>query len=376
LVLDGLAPYRQWLVLTAGSLLLSVLFGLLKLPAALLLGPMIAAILVEVGGGQIRLPRILLYTCQALIGCMIARALTPDLLSSLVTRWPMFLAVVLAVIAMSALIGWLMSRWRILPGTTAVWGLSPGAASAMVLMAGAFGADPRLVAFMQYFRVVLVATVATIVARVWVGPHASASAPIWFPTLHALPFAETVALALGGGLIGRATRIPAGIFLVPMIGGAVLRSGGIVTIELPPWLLAVSYAFLGWSIGLGFTREILAHALRALPQTTLAILTLMLFAGGLALVLVRGFGVDPLTAYLATSPGGADSVAIIAASSRVNISFVMAMQTMRFMLVLILGPPVSRFVARHIPAPPDRLAPDEVKPQLLNQLREDEGELD
>jgi membrane AbrB-like protein len=375
-VLNARPSYQQWLVLVAGSLLLSALLGLLELPAALLLGPMIVAVLVEVGGGQIRLPRILLYTCQALIGCMVARALTPDLLSIFGARWPMLLAVVLSVIAMSALIGWLMSRWRILPGTTAVWGLSPGAASAMVLMAGAFGADARLVAFMQYFRVVLVATVATLVARVCVGSQAAASAPIWFPALHVQAFAATLAIALGGGLIGRMARIPAGIFLVPMLGGAVLHFTGSVAIELPPWLLAVSYAFLGWSIGLGFTREILAHALRTLPQTALAVLTLMLFAGGLAAALVRVFGIDPLTAYLATSPGGADSVAIIAASARVNVSFVMAMQTMRFLMVLVLGPAVSRFVARHIPASPDALPPEEARPQLLSQVKEGEGELD
>lgn len=40
----------------------------------------------------------------------------------------------------------------------------------------------------------------------------------------------------------------------------------------------------------------------------------------------------PLTAYLATSPGGADSVAIIAASAHVEISFVMAMQLARFLV--------------------------------------------
>lgn len=375
-MLSELPPYQQWLALIAGSSLLSALLVFLKLPAALLLGPMIAAVLVEVGGGRIRLPRLLLYTCQALIGCMVARALTPDLLSIFAARWALLLAVVLSVIAMSALIGWLMSRWRILPGTTAVWGLSPGAASAMVLMAGAFGADARLVAFMQYFRVVLVATVATLVARIWVGSHATASTPEWFPVVHAQALAETLAIAVAGGLIGRAARIPAGVFLVPMLVGAGLRSAGIVDIELPPWLLAVSYAFLGWSIGLGFTREILAHAWRALPQTTLAILTLMAFAGALALALVKVFGVDPLTAYLATSPGGADSVAIIAASSRVNLSFVMAMQTMRFLMVLILGPAVSRFVARHIPASVPSLAPQSVGPQLLVQVKEDEGELD
>ena len=40
----------------------------------------------------------------------------------------------------------------------------------MMIMAGAFGADARLVAFMQYLRVVLVAAVASLVARFWGRP--------------------------------------------------------------------------------------------------------------------------------------------------------------------------------------------------------------
>jgi len=41
---------------------------------------------------------------------------------------------------------------------------------------------------------------------------------------------------------------------------------------------------------------------------------------------------------VATSPGGLDSVAIIAASTRVDVPFVMALQTVRFVLILLLGP--------------------------------------
>jgi membrane AbrB-like protein len=56
-------------------------------------------------------------------------------------------------------------------------------------------------------------------------------------------------------------------------------------------------------------------------------------------------GVDPLTAYLATSPGGADSVAIIAASSKVDVPFVMAMQTSRLLAVIFLAPIITRYIA-------------------------------
>jgi membrane AbrB-like protein len=69
----------------------------------------------------------------------------------------------------------------------------------------------------------------------------------------------------------------------------------------------------------------------------------------LAFVLVQVAGIDPLTAYLATSPGGMDSVAIIAASSsNVDMSFVMALQGVRLVIVLLAGPPLARFVAQRM----------------------------
>jgi uncharacterized membrane protein AbrB (regulator of aidB expression) len=64
-------------------------------------------------------------------------------------------------------------------------------------------------------------------------------------------------------------------------------------------------------------------------------------------------GLDPLTAYLATSPGGADSVAIIAASSNVDVPFVMTMQMARFVVLLILGPTMARFISKHADAASD-----------------------
>ena len=127
--------------------------------------------------------------------------------------------------------------------------------------------------------------------------------------------------------------------------GSVLHATGLMVIELPPWLLAACYALLGWNIGLNFTRKILAHASRALPQIALSALLLIGFCGGLAFLLTHALGIDSLTAYLATSPGGMDSVAIIAASSHVDLSFVMALQVARFLVVLAIGPRLARFVA-------------------------------
>src|ERR1700754_3921905 len=97
-------------------------------------------------------------------------------------------------------------------------------------------------------------------------------------------------------------------------------------------------------IGLRFTRPLLAHALRALPRILMCTVALIVACAGIGAMFVALAGVDPLTAYLATSPGGADSVAIIAASSNVDVRFVMSMQMVRFGVVLIVGPMASRFL--------------------------------
>jgi len=72
---------------------------------------------------------------------------------------------------------------------------------------------------------------------------------------------------------------------------------------------------------------------------------MMVLCGLLASLLVRVAGVDPLTSYLATSPGGVDSAAIIAASTKVDMPFVMTLQMVRLVFVLLLGPPLSRWAA-------------------------------
>ena len=203
---------------------------------------------------------------------------------------------------------------------------------------------------MQYVRVVMVAIVASIIARLWVhAPAVAAAAPeVWFAPIYALPLIETLVLVVAAVVLGPVSRIPAGTLLIPMLVGAVLQINSLVEIELPSWLLSVSYLVLGWTIGLRFTREILLYAIRALPKMTVSILMLIAFCGGLAFALVEVFDIDPLTAYLATSPGGANLVAIIAASTNVDVGFVMAQQIARFMLVLIVGPALSRFVADQI----------------------------
>ena len=346
-------PYQQWAVLVIASFAFIVLLELTGLPAALLLGSMAAAILVSASGARIRVPAWSFVLAQGVVGCLVARSISPGILMTMLRQWPVFLTCVGAVILFSTALGGLLARWKVLPGTTAVWGSAPGAATVMVLMAEAFGGDIRLVAVMQFLRIVIVVLVASVVARFWVAPGdvAVLVATDWFPVVAAGPVLATLALAIAGAAAGAALKIPAGPLLVPMGVGAVLSGSHILTIALPPWLLAGPYALVGWAIGLRFTREIVLHAARAFPGIAASILALIALCGCLAYALHIVAGTDPLTAYLATSPGGANSVAIIAAASKVDMPFVMAMQVARFLLVLLIGPSLARLAARWATVP-------------------------
>jgi hypothetical protein len=352
---DGMSPFTlrrtpqpiQWAALFGASVVWVAAFELMQLPAALMLGAIGAAICLCWFEGRVTIPPWGFVIAQGFVGCLVARAITPDIVVTIFRRWPMFLALIGAVIVFAAALGYLLTRLRVLPGTTAVWGSSAGAATAMVLMSDAFGGDMRLVAVMQYLRVACVGLVASLVARAYLpAGAASPGSIVWFPPVAPGPLLATLALGVGGAIVGVKSRIPAGALLVPMFVGAPLSASHLLTITLPPWLLAISYALVGWSIGLRFTRETVLYAWKQLPVILASIFTLIALCGGLAFVLHEAAGTDALTAYLATSPGGADAVAIIAASSRVDLPFVMAMQVGRLLMVLLVGPTLARTIAR------------------------------
>ncbi|MGO4834828.1 AbrB family transcriptional regulator, partial [Rhizobiaceae sp. 2RAB30] len=256
----------QWVLLVALSLLFAGLLEWARLPAALLVGPMMAAIICGTNGAQVRVPKPAFGAAQAIVGCLVAASIEPEILSAFVDDWPLFLAAVIATVAASSFLGYMISRWKILPGTTAVWGSAPGAATAMVLMADAFGADARLVAFMQYLRVIFVSVAAALIARMFVDTSGvEAPALVWFPAIDAPAFATTILVAVVGGGLGYLLRLPSPYFLGTMILGAAVHLGAGMSMQLPEWLLAISYALVGWSIGLNFKRAILRHATRALP---------------------------------------------------------------------------------------------------------------
>ena len=341
---------RTWLALAAMSVPVTALMVWATLPAALFFGPMLTAIAFALGGTDLKVPRKSFMFTQAILGCLIGRTLTGSILVTILNDWPAMLLVVGATIVAGAVVGWVLFRFSALPGATAALGSSPGGAAALIAVAEEFGADAQLVAFMAYLRVIIVVLSAALVSRLFFDAAPAQVAATSLPAASSfalLPLAATLGVALLGALIGGLLRLPGGAFLMPMVVAAIAQSTGTITITLPVWLLAVTYGALGWYVGLGFTRRVVLHALRAVPQLVLATLALMALCAVSAWLLTVLVHTDGLTAYLATSPGGLDSMAIIAVASHADIPLVMAIQTLRLFIVVFTGPQIAKLICRY-----------------------------
>lgn len=346
LPLAGLSVPMRWGALIATGLVAVIVFEILQFPAALLLGPMLVAIVFATSGAVVKVPPLAFRMAQGVVGMMMAASIPLELLGGLRSEWPVFVSGILFTVASAGLLGFFMTRARLFPGTTAIWGSSPGAAAAMTLMSEAYGADMRLVAFMQYLRVACCALLATVLART-MGVDGTAPPHDFFPPLDPLHTAVTVGVALLAVPLARRVRVAGGPLVLSLLLGLAMKAVGL-DLVLPPVLLAVCYAVLGFGIGLRFTPEVVRYAARAFPRTLASILMLIGACAGFGYVLHLVAGVDLLTAFLATSPGGADTVAIIAASPSIDIDvpFVMAMQVGRFLFVLMTAPALARYLSR------------------------------
>ncbi len=341
--------FLRWFLLLLISAFAALSLGLLHLPAGWLLGPMFAGIVFAIAGARLKLHRIFSRFSQALLGCLIAQSMTMQILRELAGEWVLFLTVIACVMVLSWGLGWLLALLKVVPPREAIWGSSPGAAAAMVVMAEAFNADARLVAVMQYVRVLLVVVAASLVTFFWIGGSGGGSSLFagWteFPPVSS--FLQTMLLA-AAGVIFSLIGFPSAAILLPIFLGVLLNVTGLISIAVPQPFAVFSFLAIGWGVGLSFDREALTASIRALPWIVAVNIVLIVLCGGLGYLVVRRFGIDLLSAYLATSPGGANTIAAIAMTSNVNAPFIMSLQVARMATTVMLGPVIARALAKRI----------------------------
>ena len=292
---------------------------------------------------------------QAVVGVTIGTLVQLSTLVALGEHWLPVLLVTLATLALSLGTGRLLGRHRDLDAVTGAFALVAGGASGLVAIARQLGADERVVAVVQYVRVlVVVLSLPVVLHAVFdVRPGAAAAgADAGDPLAGVL---LVVVCGLAGPWLGRRAHLPAHTLLGPLLlAGLASLTGLSGGAGVPDPLQQVAYALIGLQIGLRFTPASLAGVARVLPAATALIVVGVLGSAGLGVLLSRATGLPELDTYLATTPGGLYAVLAAAVGTGADATFVLSVQVLRLLVMLLAAPALARLLARPAAGPPSR----------------------
>lgn len=344
---ERLTQAARWLLLFAVTVAVTFPLTTIGVPSAALFAALVVGTALALPSvAPARVPRPLGLAAQGVLGVYIATMVSRDAVGALGPHWVIVLAVALATLMLSVAAGALLGIHRDVTPLTGSLALVAGGASGLVAIARELGGDDRVVAVVQYLRVGLVtASMPVVVTLVY---HADRthhseltgqtnSAP-WY-----LSVAMMIALIVVGTAAGRLVRLPGAGLLGPMALTVALQLSGLsFGLSVPTILVQAGYMFIGWQAGLAFSRDSLRAVGRLLPYAVTLIVVLGVGTAALGVLLSRVAGLTPLEGYLATSPGGVYAVLATTVETGSNVTFVIAAQVVRILLMLFTAPLLAR----------------------------------
>jgi uncharacterized protein len=337
-------------LVVAAAVVATVLFDALDLPSPSLFGGLAVGLVRGLAGRRrLVVPRPGMIAAQGLIGVSIGALVDLETLAAIGRDWLPVLAVTVGTLVLTLLAGLLL---RLQPGISPVTGafaMIAGGASGITAMSRELGADDRMVAVLQYLRVLIIVVLMPVVATTLFGADPGAGGPVVGNAGPGWPadllFAAVCLLA--GIPLARLLRIPVPALLGPMLVAAALDLSGLSRgAEVPVALELAAFLLIGLTVGLNFTRESLRTIGRALPLALAIILGVIAACAGLGAVLTATTEASALDAYLATTPGGLYAVLATAQDGGADATFVLAVQVLRLFVMLLTAPLLARWLRR------------------------------
>src|SRR5260370_14234667 len=225
------------------------------------------------------------------------------------------IALVVAMLVLTTIIGIVLRRLPDLHPGTALLGTLPGGAGEMIAMSDSLGADVRLVTVMQYGRLLAILATISLVGH-FAGASVGGGHPITrAPAVHLaepLHYLISAIIALIGAALGTRFRIPSGTMIIPAVLAAF---AGIIWVPAAPWppaILGTAYLVLGLQIGSYFDAAVVDRLRRLCLFVLLSNIFLLGISALLVICLMPFLKIDLLSAYLAATPGGLYSLAAMA----------------------------------------------------------------
>ena len=331
-----------WIIVVPASIAAGYLLDHWDIPAAWLLGSILAAgAFALIARTELHVNAHVYRAGRGLIGIIAGIPLTMLPATKLLGYLPIGIVVSFVTIAVGLIGGVLLHRAqpKYVSNETGILSLLPGGASMMPPLADELGADYRFVALTQYLRFLVVSISLPLVAGFLEHPKDASGAQAQpEPASQWWVWLIIVAIALAGQPLAKLLRIPVAPILGPLllcVAVTPLLPEGVML--QPPELFRI-FAFLviGWYCGGGLSVSSLKHFAKQLPATIAVIATVIAVCALTAFPLAWVMGETYFEAYLATSPGALETVLALSSEGGAG-SSVVALQLIRLIAVLLIA---------------------------------------
>lgn len=325
---------RTWVVVVPASIALGLLLDYFNVAAAWILsGILVAGDAALLRRRELALNQHVEKSGRGVIGVLAGLPLvgvsigdvTPFLLPGLVVS--------LITVALGIGAGVVLSKTvKEITPQTGILCMLPGGSSTIPVIAMETGADYRLVALSQYLRLLIVSLSLPLVTSLFnvSTTVAEEESGTWWGALL------LVACALVGPYIGKLLRFPAPHIFAPLLLTVLLGQFFPEAIFMPEAVAVLGFLIIGWFCGGGLSVPVLKIFARQLPMTLLFIVLTIATCAATALLLTGWMDIAYFDAYLATSPGGLETVLALAHEGGSGPA-VVSVQLIRLLTLLILA---------------------------------------
>jgi membrane AbrB-like protein len=155
----------------------------------------------------------------------------------------------------------------------------------------------------------------------------------------------SVVLALGAALLLDWINFPAGALIGAMAVIAGLKLSGTDVVEMPGALRFAALMIIGWDLGTKYNKELLGAMTNNILPLVVVVAAFLVMGWVLAWVLWKLNLMDPVTAILATSPGGLVQMSALTSEMDANTPLVVGFHLLRIVTVLLSVPVIGRLAA-------------------------------
>lgn len=146
----------------------------------------------------------------------------------------------------------------------------------------------------------------------------------------------TAGAAVAGASIATVLHMPAAPLLGAMVGVAIVNICTSSAFDIAPAGRWIVYALVGWLLGMGVTSETLVELRSAFVPIVVTVVAYLAFGLAAAWLLWKFAALDPLTALLATAPGGIAQMGAMSAGAGASVPIVLTVHVLRITSVIVL----------------------------------------